>query len=171
MFPEQKCILRIILPAPLRRYFDYLPPKESSIEELQPGIRVRVPFDKHKERIGLLLSVSDHSNIAENRLKRVTKIIDKTPVLPKRHLSLLEWASSYYHHPIGEVFFNALPKAIRQGKALAMHHEQSWQITPAGIKADDNMLVNAPVQSHLLELFRERRQALTRTQIQQFIRN
>ncbi|MDR6357140.1 primosomal protein N' [Pseudomonas psychrotolerans] len=37
-------ILRLALPSPLRRLFDYLPPKGAAEEQLRPGVRLRVPF-------------------------------------------------------------------------------------------------------------------------------
>ncbi len=171
MISKQKCILRIVLSTPLRHYFDYLPPEEFRVEELQPGIRVRVPFGKHKERIGLLLKVTNHSDVVKNKLKRISKIIDQDPVLSRQHLALLEWASSYYHHPIGEVFFNALPKFVRQGKSLYSYSDQCWQITPAGRKTDSEKLVNAPVQLQLLGLFRDNESPLNSKYIQQSIKN
>jgi len=170
MASKEKRFIHVVLPAPLRRYFDYLPPTDSRLDKLLPGIRVRVPFGKHKERIGLLLSVSDRTYVSENRLKRIIKIIDHEPVLPEKHLALLEWASCYYHHPIGEVFFNALPKSIRQGKSLSDNQEQCWQITPAGVQTNSNILINAPIQSQLLGLLRDSDEPLTGTQIKQFIR-
>ena len=142
MISKQKCILRIVLSTPLRHYFDYLPPEEFRVEELQPGIRVRVPFGKHKERIGLLLKVTNHSDVVKSKLKRISKIIDQDPILSGQHLALLEWASTYYHHPIGEVFFNALPKFVRQGKSLYSYSDQCWQITLAGRGTDRGKFVN-----------------------------
>jgi primosomal protein N' (replication factor Y) len=171
MISKQKCILRIVLSTPLRHHFDYLPPREFRIEELQPGVRVRVPFGKYKERIGLLLKVTQDSDVEKSKLKRISKIIDKEPVLSRRHLALLEWASTYYHHPIGEVFFNALPKFVRQGKSLDNHSVQYWRITHAGEMADSDKLVNAPVQSQLLDLFRDNESPLNSKYIQQSVKN
>ncbi len=112
-----RCILRVAIPSPLRRVFDYLPPDNQTPEELRPGMRVRVPFGGRKECIGLLLSISEKTEVPFSKLRNVIQIIDDEPLIPKHHLALLEWASRYYQHPIGEVVFNAFPGSIRQGKA------------------------------------------------------
>uniref|UniRef100_UPI0013D17B4D primosomal protein N' family DNA-binding protein n=1 Tax=Morganella morganii TaxID=582 RepID=UPI0013D17B4D len=52
-------ILRLALPSPLRRLFDYLAPPGVSRAQLQPGMRVRVPFGR-REMIGILVEIADH---------------------------------------------------------------------------------------------------------------
>ena len=44
-------ILRVALPSPLRRLFDYRAPHGVDPEGLQPGVRVRVPFGR-RELVG-----------------------------------------------------------------------------------------------------------------------
>ncbi|MFP3335279.1 hypothetical protein SB761_31770, partial [Pseudomonas sp. SIMBA_064] len=55
-------ILRLALPSPLRRLFDYRAPPGVSRAQLQPGMRVRVPFGR-REMIGILVEVTDHSEV------------------------------------------------------------------------------------------------------------
>ena len=55
-------ILRLALPSPLRRLFDYLAPPGVSARDLQPGARLRVPFGR-REMIGVLIEISDHSEV------------------------------------------------------------------------------------------------------------
>jgi primosomal protein N' (replication factor Y) len=38
-----KSVLRVAVPSPLYREFDYLPPANVDLASLQPGIRLRVP--------------------------------------------------------------------------------------------------------------------------------
>ena len=55
-------ILRIaILPVPLRRAFDYLPPADDSVGWYRLGIRIKVPFGK-QQRIGILLETTAKSS-------------------------------------------------------------------------------------------------------------
>ena len=52
-------ILRLAIPSPLRRHFDYLPPvgvADAAIQALEPGTRLRVPFGR-REVTGYLLEV------------------------------------------------------------------------------------------------------------------
>jgi hypothetical protein len=55
-------ILRLALPSPLRRLFDYLAPAGVSRSALQPGVRLRVPFGR-REMIGVLVEVDSQSDV------------------------------------------------------------------------------------------------------------
>ena len=80
--------LRIAVPSPLRRSFDYLPPKAVNIDTLRPGQRVCIPFGR-REQIGVILAISHESDIAPERLRHVKAVLDETPVLPEELLGLL----------------------------------------------------------------------------------
>lgn len=110
-------ILRIAIPAPLYRLYDYLPPEDLNPSELALGIRIKVPFGK-REVIGILVEINDNSQLKPDQLKRVNEIIDHDSLFSKSVFSLLRWASDYYHYPLGEVFATALPKILRQGKSI-----------------------------------------------------
>src|SRR5210317_404108 len=111
-------ILRIAIPTPLRRSFDYLPPNTDAVHSLQPGVRVRVPFGR-RQVVGILLEVVDQSSIPKSRLKLASEVLDDKPVLSADVLQLLLWASRYYQHPVGDVLQHALPVLLRQGHALS----------------------------------------------------
>ena len=61
------CILRLALPSPLRRLFDYLPPRRNC-RSLQPGMRSRVPFGR-RGVIGVLVELSDQSEVPLEKLR------------------------------------------------------------------------------------------------------
>src|SRR3990170_4933717 len=122
--PEPPLILRVAVPSPLRRVFDYLPPKKSRITDWPLGIRLRVPFGRTR-MIGVLVGVATQSDIPRDRLKAVIEVLDHEPLLPKDILALLEWSSGYYHHPLGEVIETALPVALRQGRPAEIRGEST----------------------------------------------
>lgn len=107
------CILRVAIPVPLRRLFDYLPPIESNIIKLEPGMRVLVPFGRRKV-VGIIVDIVNHSDYPINKLKSIETCLDPTPLFSKTILSLIQWASRYYQGALGEVFEIALPKKLRQ---------------------------------------------------------
>lgn len=109
--------LRVALDAPLRRCFDYSPPRESCGERLPPGIRVKVPFGRGS-RIGILIDTVREPGVDPARIRPVTAILDDEPVLPPRTLALIKWAAGYYHHPLGEAIMTALPALLRTGRGL-----------------------------------------------------
>lgn len=126
-------ILQVAVPKPLYNHFDYLPPKGTDVKPLRPGIRVRVPFGTHSY-VGLLLGVADSSSVADHKLKAAQNIIDSSPILPEDSLNLLLWASRYYHHPIGEVIFTALPKLLNKGQPdiVQTPPNSHWVVTEEG---------------------------------------
>lgn len=70
-------VAHVALPVPLPRTFDYRLPDGWDVKA---GCRVRVPFGKQQERVGIVVSVSDHSELPLNELKSVIEILDNEPV-------------------------------------------------------------------------------------------
>ncbi len=141
-------ILRVAVPVPLRRQFDYLPPADSQAP-WQPGVRVRVNFG-NREMVGLLMATDQHSELSPDKLRPAIAIIDDTPLLPPSLLTLLNWAAHYYHHPLGEVFMSAFPVLLRsrdEGDS-----SKGWQATESGRAIPLETLKRAPQQMRALEL-------------------
>lgn len=141
-------ILHIAVPAPLPRCFDYLPPIDGAIKDFPIGVRVRIPFGK-RETIGVLNAVSQTSTAPGMPLKHALEIIDDTPLLPPTLLELTRWASDYYHHPIGEVLFSALPVLLRSGKIIS-NRRRGDRLVALGetieINNSNNQSITPPLQ-------------------------
>ncbi|CAM5519390.1 Primosomal protein N' OS=Stutzerimonas stutzeri OX=316 GN=priA PE=3 SV=1 [Stutzerimonas stutzeri] len=142
-------ILRLALPSPLRRLFDYLPPAGCAIAALQPGVRLRVPFGR-REVVGVLVELSDHSEVPEAKLKPALELLDRQPLLPVALFRLCLWAAQYYQHSLGDTFSWALPALLRQGEAAEARQERFWQLAE-GARADDPRLARAPRQREALK--------------------
>ncbi|MGB5472940.1 MAG: primosomal protein N', partial [Gammaproteobacteria bacterium] len=121
-------ILRIAVPTPLHRSFDYLLPANVSPDSLQPGQRVRVPFGR-RTVIGVLLDVVTHSDIEHAKLKRAQAVLDAEPVIGTDILTMVTWASRYYQYPVGEAFATALPVLLRQGQSPEAADVTRWRLT------------------------------------------
>jgi primosomal protein N' (replication factor Y) len=148
-------ILRIALDTPLRRLFDYLPPADESPSVADLGTRVRVPFGRQR-LVGVVCAHAASSELPRDKLKRILDVLDDEPVIDARIMELLEWASQYYHHPLGEVIAAALPKLAREGAASRATTER-WYATPDGAAAlAENRLSRARRQRELLELVHSR---------------
>jgi len=120
MKTENTLLLRIALPIPLRRYFDYLPPEKGEWHHLQPGMRIKVPFQK-RTLIGLFVDYTSETEVPWNKLKSAIEMIDDQPIISDDIYKLCLWAADYYHYSIGEVLANALPVLLRKGKPLVRH--------------------------------------------------
>jgi primosomal protein N' (replication factor Y) len=158
--PDSFC--RLAVPSPLRRSFDYLPPENS--QDLQPGIRLRVSFGR-STTVAVLMEQTSHSVLEKNRLKNIQEVLDREPLFSPPLMALLEWASAYYQHPIGEVVSNALPAMLRQGKPAEAKGEEQWSLTTAGQELDPASLTRAPRQSALLKLLNQHPEGLLAREI------
>jgi primosomal protein N' (replication factor Y) len=110
-------ILRIALPIPLRRLFDYLPPQDIDCKSLLMGIRVRVPFQS-RTLVGILIEVVNETSVPYGKLKTILECLDEHPILPADIYKLCTWAADYYHYPLGEVLSSALPVLLRKGRGI-----------------------------------------------------
>lgn len=121
---------------------------------VKAGCRVRVPFGK-QERIGIVAAVSERSELPLDELKPVAEALDNEPVFSTTVWRLLMWAAEYYHHPIGDVLFHALPVMLRQGKPASATPLWYWFATEQGQVVDLNGLKRSRKQQQALAALRQ----------------
>lgn len=122
-------ILRLAIDVPLRQLFDYRPPAGTNPDKLVPGVRLWAPFGRRRA-CGVLVELTDKTDIPLSRLKAATSLIDEAPVIDEPLLALLRWSADYYHHPPGEVIAAALPAPLRSGSS-ALEEEERWALSAA----------------------------------------
>lgn len=125
-------ILRVAVPSPLHRYFDYLPPVGAACPTI--GARVRVPFGRQR-LVGLVADIVTHPSVSVDRLRPIINTLDSEPVVPRSLLALARWAAAYYHYPPGEALVGLLPKNLRAGRAIPDCRAYLWRLTDAGARA------------------------------------
>ena len=91
-------------------------------------MRVLVPFGP-RQLVGIVLKVHNQAEVENNKLKAAIRLLDDEPVLDAKMLKLMEWASDYYQHPIGETLSTALPNALRKAEPLPELAERRWRLT------------------------------------------
>jgi len=160
--PVHKNILRIAVPSPLYRSFDYLLPAGIEPLALQAGVRVRVPFG-HRTVIGVLLDITTESAVASHKLKPALAVLDSEPLLNSDILSMVQWASDYYHHPIGDALAAALPVLLRRGEPPEASGIPAWRLTAAGREIDSAALARAPRQQAVIATLHGQPQGLARS--------
>ena len=92
---------------PLRQCFTY-----KSKVAIKKGTRVVVPFGK-KSIVGIVVKKISNPNSLKG-LKEISSIPDNHTCFDKSIFDTILWASEYYHHPIGEVFFSFIPTLLRK---------------------------------------------------------
>jgi len=157
-------VLKIAVPVPMHRLFDYLPPAGIDPASLTPGMRVEVPFGQRR-KTGILLEIVDTSEIAPERLRPACRIIDSTPLLSAADLRLMRWASHYYHHPIGEALATALAAMLRKGESAEADTERRLFATPAQDPETVASLSRAPRQLDLLTRLQHARDGLSSDEV------
>lgn len=139
-------IIRVAVPSPLQRCFDYTLPNHYA-QPLQAGMRVSVPFGKRK-LVGVILDIVEQTDVKPERLRNIYSVLDSEPIFDTKLFELLSWASQYYQYPIGEVFSQALPILLRQGESTTIEPDTVWQATTAAANA---VLTRSPKQRALLD--------------------
>ncbi|MDK1706553.1 primosomal protein N' [Serratia rubidaea] len=145
-------VVHVALPVPLTRTFDYLLP-----QGLQPvvGARVCVPWGKQRA-IGIVTGCSDSSELPLEKLKPIDSIIDGDSLFSAAMWRILRWASDYYHYPLGEVLFHALPTLLRQGKPAETAPLWQWFATESGRATPPESLKRARKQQQALAALLQR---------------
>ncbi|ELY3985561.1 primosomal protein N' [Cronobacter muytjensii] len=146
-------VARVALPVPLARTFDYLLPDTMTAAA---GCRVRVPFGR-QQRVGVVVAVGEESELPRSELKSVVEVLDGASLYPTTLWRMLLWAADYYHHPVGEVLFHALPVLLRQGKPASPAPLWYWFATEEGRAVDLNSLKRSPKQQQALAALRHGR--------------
>ena len=155
--PEGTGALKVALPVPLSRLFDYLPGDPAA--NVGIGSRVLVPFGRSRH-VGVVVECGP-PDVEIEKLKPVIQVLDAEPSLPPDIVSLLKWASGYYHCPIGEVFATALPIALRKAGHAEPKPSYNYRITKSGGELAADALNRAPVQSRLLQFIKDSDSAVT----------
>uniref|UniRef100_UPI0038B5223B primosomal protein N' n=1 Tax=Zestomonas carbonaria TaxID=2762745 RepID=UPI0038B5223B len=142
-------MLRLALPSPLRRLFDYRAPAGIAAARLQPGMRLRVPFGR-REVIGVLVEKVAHSEVPADKLKAALELLDPRPPIPPALFRLCLWTAQYYQHSLGDTLSWALPVLLRQGEPAEARQERFWHLAEDA-RLDDPRLTRAPRQREALK--------------------
>ncbi len=127
-------ILRVALPVPLPRTFDYLLPQDRTVP--LPGTRAEVPFGRSR-RIGIIAEIAQTSDWPLEQLKPVRRVLDAAPLFTPELFNNLLRAADYWCGSVGEVLFGALPGWLREDKSFPREKDEAWSLTTAGRSALD----------------------------------
>ncbi len=154
-------IAEVALPTKVSDVFDYRLPT-SQAASAQVGCRVRVSFGRRR-LIGVIVGIKSNSALPAEKLKSIEALIDEQPLVPDSLMRLLLRGASYYHHPLGDVIFTALPKPLREGKPPTASATAVWVATTDEPQHD--RLRRAPKQLAVLTLLQQHPDGLTTSEI------
>ncbi len=139
--------IQVALPVPLSRLFSYLPIAGEPLP--QPGCRVLVPFGQ-KQQVGIVVNISDHSDVTADKLKPVIAQLDAQPLFSPLLWKLANTAARYYFAPLGMVLPQLLPVKLRKGDSAEPEPQTFWRLTEAGQQVDANDFKRAKQQARWL---------------------
>ena len=134
----------------LRRLFDYLPPHGATAGLVAAGMRLRVPFGR-REVIGVLVELSDQSEVPLRKLRPAIELLDSTP--PRRPpcsssaCGPPSTTSTVWATPLSW----ALPVLLRQGEPAEACLQRYWR-SGGRRQSDDPRLSRAPRQRETLKI-------------------
>jgi len=147
-------LVKVAVPCPLYKTFDYKLPASLCIQNIQPGMRIRVPFGRQK-LIAIIIEEIQSSDVAANKLKSVIALLDEHSLLSSDILKLLFWSARYYVHPLGDVLHTALPVYLRNNDDATPPLTEYWRINRSHALSQDEAqktLKNAAKQLQLYQL-------------------
>ncbi len=138
-------IIRVAFESAADAEFDYFVPDE--IWPVEVGQRVEAPFGRKNKFEAGFCTQSDvrpeESFIARDtgrKLKRVTKLIDKEPLLDSGLMELARWISDYYVCPLGQVLAAMVPSAVKRGAGVTTQQYVYLRGGPADFEKNIRLL-------------------------------
>lgn len=99
---------------------------------LEAGTRVIVPFRERKV-CGVVWGATDHIDVAVDKIKPISQVFAEPP-LSQAWRELVGFTARYYHYPLGQTAFAALPHGLRQTKEIIRRlPEQYFSLTEKGL--------------------------------------
>ena len=121
-------VVQVVVDKPLAQGFDYLW-NEDLLEGLpRVGAIVEVPFGRSM-LVGVVIKVSAHSDYEIDKLKDVTRVAPLRPLDPAV-LRLMNFASQYYIHALGETIIPTIPQMWKK--------PDDWEKIPKKLAADED---------------------------------
>jgi primosomal protein N' (replication factor Y) len=118
-------VVQVVVDKPLAQGFDYLWDAQKLGHEPTIGQLVAVPFGR-SSLIGIVIKVSAHSDIDIEKLKEV-EAIAPLPPLDSAALRLMNFASQYYIHALGETIIPTIPQMWKK--------PEDWEKIPKKLAA------------------------------------
>ncbi len=153
-------IVRVALPVPLNRLFDYAIPQ--GVTKPAIGARVLVKFGQ-RSLIGMIHSHSDQTDVPSSKLKPFEALLDQKPLVNAEQIILGEWAASYYKYPLGDALIHLLPNLARK-EQHPFSEPDYWRLTE---QADIESLPKRAVRQRALFTLIENQQPVSTSTIRE----
>ncbi|QWD68373.1 primosomal protein N' [Polynucleobacter sp. VK25] len=120
-------VVQVVVDKPLAQGFDYLWSEDLLGGLPEVGSIVEVPFGRGA-LVGVVIKVSAHSDYEIYKLKGVTRVAPLPPLDPAA-LRLMNFASQYYIHALGETIIPTIPQMWKKS--------DHWEKIPKKLAVDE----------------------------------
>lgn len=128
------------------------------MSEIQPGMRVLVPFGGKKIYTGIVFEL--HDNAPENfTAKEIISMLDDKSIVPEEQIRFWNWLSEYYLCSLGEIYRFSFPSSLK------LESETYLKLKPGIVVDFENLDVNEMYLIQALEV----RQLINLIDIEAFI--
>ena len=125
--------MQVAVPVPMRQLFTYQVPTEMQSPAIEVGERVAVSFGA-RQVIAIVMAVDTKidtfadgkGSVDPKKIKPISTRLNDSFHFSPALVSYLKLCANYYHHPIGDVFQQALPKLLRQVKKVDLKPPMVW---------------------------------------------
>ena len=135
-------VVQVVVDKPLAQGFDYLWDQEALGVAPEIGHVVEIPFGR-STLVGLVIKVSAHSECENHKLKSVTKLAPLPP-MDAAALRLMNFASQYYIHGLGETIIPTIPQMWKKSSDWEKTLEK---INPSEVKKPKKKKLEEPARS------------------------
>ncbi|MFZ4633093.1 MAG: DEAD/DEAH box helicase, partial [Saprospiraceae bacterium] len=131
----------VILPLALpKRCYTYALPSDL-LGQLQPGMRVEVPFGKNKLYSGLVERI--HQEKPAYAIKPVLGVLDELSIVNPQQFKLWDWIAGYYAATLGEVMQAALPGHLKLSSETKLVYQKSFGDDFSSLTNDEYLIAEA----------------------------
>ncbi|MHC4877965.1 MAG: primosomal protein N' [Planctomycetota bacterium] len=108
-----RVLAEVAINRPFEQTFHYIIP-ESLRELLGPGQRVEIPFGKgNRSEVGFCVGLTSQP-IANRKLKEITALVDREPIVDEQLLELTKWMADRYLCGWGQALATAIPSGVKK---------------------------------------------------------
>ena len=142
-------IAKVVVDLALDREFDYRIPAALA-GQVHVGSRVAVPFGTRVAQ-GYVVGLATEST--HPKLKEITELLSKKPLLGDKILELTRWMGKYYCCPVELCVKCALPEVVRKAQ-ISWKERQYARLGTIGDADFAKLQKKAPKQAHVIEVLR-----------------
>ena len=133
--------IEVAIPVPMRQLFTYSVPDELLMPTLSIGERVVVPFGPRKV-IGIVTNNQAKCNFDPAKVKKINDRLHDHFNLNQTLVNFLVLCSHYYHHPVGDVFHQALPVLMRKIEKVTLSPPMVWHSVHVNDAQNRYLIIN-----------------------------